>query len=105
HGSLFFTDYVSLRVCVCLLELIALCHSQCFFRSLVTKDSVFPSGRLDKYGKKHYCDTEWEADCMEQNGKFDIPRECELPVDRKACTAKWVLKSDKEKEVRALLNH
>ncbi|XP_030011502.1 beta-microseminoprotein [Sphaeramia orbicularis] len=104
----------SLRVFVCLLGLVVLCHSQCTTRELVVKDpNNPPKGCVDDDGQQHEFDSTWEKDCMEcscsTNGMsccskvpepntVEIPEECELIVDKKACSAKMVLKSDKTKE-------
>ncbi|XP_041865416.1 beta-microseminoprotein [Melanotaenia boesemani] len=108
----------SLQVLVCLLGLFVLCHSDCSFQELVTKDLKNPpKGCVDKDGKQHAFGSEWVRDCQDcfctKEGlsccsKFpdpdsvDLPEECELVVDKVACSAKMVLKSDKTKECSPL---
>ncbi|PWA25678.1 hypothetical protein CCH79_00001581, partial [Gambusia affinis] len=66
----------SLHVLVfCLLGLSVLCHSDCFFQELVKKDLTNPP-----------------KGCLM---KPDISEECGLVVDKDACSAKMVQKSDK----------
>ncbi|XP_061601810.1 beta-microseminoprotein isoform X2 [Cololabis saira] len=102
------------RVLASLLGLFVLCHCDCFFQELVIKDSEnLPKGCVDKDGKHHDFGSEWVSDCMDCScdegglsccsrihdvGTADIPEECELVVDEKACSLKMVLKSDKTKE-------
>ncbi|XP_022061004.1 beta-microseminoprotein [Acanthochromis polyacanthus] len=108
----------SLRVFVCLLGLVVLCHSDssCFFKELEVKDKANPpKGCEDKDGKLHDFDTAWERDCNEcycsRTGLSCcnmisyaglVPDECELVVDRTTCSAKMVQKSDKTKECNPL---
>ncbi|XP_070697752.1 beta-microseminoprotein [Pempheris klunzingeri] len=104
----------SLRVFVCLLGLVVLCHSDCFFEELVIKDLRSPpQGCVDKDGKQHGFGSEWVRDCMACSCSMeglsccskipdadtvDIPANCELVVNKEACSAKVVLKSDTTKE-------
>ncbi|AWP14088.1 putative beta-microseminoprotein-like [Scophthalmus maximus] len=104
----------SLRVFVCLLGLVVLCHCDCFFQDLEIKDlNDPPKGCVDKDGKQHDFDSEWVRDCMECScskeglsccttlpdaDEVDIPEECEMVVNKQACSAKVVLKTDKTKE-------
>ncbi|XP_059215944.1 beta-microseminoprotein [Centropristis striata] len=109
----------SLHVFVCLLGLVVLCHSDCTLEELVLKDlNNPPKGCVDKDGKQHDFGSEWKGrDCMScscsQEGMscctdipdadtVDIPAECELLVDKEACSAKVVMKSDKTKECNPL---
>nr|XP_019946770.1 PREDICTED: beta-microseminoprotein [Paralichthys olivaceus] len=103
-----------LRVFVCLLGLVVLCHSDCTFQELVIKDlNNPPTGCEDQDGKEHEFDSEWVKDCMSCScsqegvnccnmvsgaGEFDVPEECELIADKQTCSVKIVLKSDKTKE-------
>ncbi|XP_075933445.1 beta-microseminoprotein-like, partial [Anarhichas minor] len=104
----------SLRVFVCLLGLVVLCHSQCFFQELVLKDlNNPPKGCVDMDGKQHDFGSEWDRDCMACScttqglsccskipdaSTVDIPDECELVVNKETCSAKVLLKSDMTKE-------
>ncbi|XP_030297368.1 beta-microseminoprotein [Sparus aurata] len=104
----------SLHVFVCLLGLVVLCHSDCFFEQLVIKDLKNPpTGCVDKDGQQHAFGTNWMRDCISCSCTTDglsccnqlpdastveIPEECELVVNKQACTAKAVLKSDKTKD-------
>uniref|UniRef100_A0A669CVK1 Si:ch73-288o11.4 n=1 Tax=Oreochromis niloticus TaxID=8128 RepID=A0A669CVK1_ORENI len=104
----------SLHVFVCLLGLVVLCHSQCFFEELEVKDpNNPPKGCVDKDGKLHDFDSAWVRDCMDCSctreglsccskipdaNTVDVPEECELVVNEKACSVKVVMKSDNEKE-------
>ncbi|XP_042358540.1 beta-microseminoprotein [Plectropomus leopardus] len=108
----------SLHVFVCLLGLVVLCHSTCFFEGLVLKDlNNPPKGCVDKDGKQHDFGSEWVRDCIECSctkeglsccnkipdaDTVDIPENCELLVNKEACSAKVVLKSDKSKECNPL---
>ncbi|XP_045927369.1 beta-microseminoprotein [Micropterus dolomieu] len=103
----------SLHVFVCLLGLFVLCHSACFFQELVIKDPESPpKGCVDQDGKQHDFGSDWVSDCMDcsctmegisccsnipSESTVDIPEECELVVNKEACSAKVVLKSDKTK--------
>ncbi|XP_040906278.1 beta-microseminoprotein [Toxotes jaculatrix] len=103
-----------LHVFVCLLGLVVLCRSDCFFQGLVIKDLENPpKGCMDEDGKLHDFGSEWTRDCVAcsctEDGMsccnmipdlniVDIPAECELVVNKKACSAKAVLKSDNTKE-------
>lgn len=104
----------SLQVLVCLLGLFVLCHSDCFFQELTTKDLKNPpKGCVDKDGKEHAFGSDWVKDCMDCSctdeglsccsmipdpETVELPDECELVVDKEACSAKVVLKSDKTQE-------
>ncbi|XP_036978955.1 beta-microseminoprotein [Acanthopagrus latus] len=103
----------SLPVFVCLLALVVQCHSDCFFKELVIKDLKNPpTGCVDEDGQQHAFGADWTRDCIScscsTNGmsccnqlpgvaEVYIPEECELVVNKQACTAKLVLKSDKTK--------
>ncbi|XP_072247190.1 beta-microseminoprotein [Leuresthes tenuis] len=109
----------SLRVLICLLGLFVLCHSDCFFRELESKDLKNPpKGCVDEDGKQHDFGSEWVRNCMECSctkegmsccsklpdaGTVDLPEECELVVDKDSCSAKMVLKKDKTKECNPLV--
>ncbi|KAM4607473.1 beta-microseminoprotein-like [Polymixia lowei] len=109
---------VALRVIVCLLGLVVMCHCDCFIQELVIKDlNNPPKGCVDKDGKQHAFGSEWVKDCYDcscsQDGMsccnkipdpdtVDIPTDCELVVNKEACSAKVVLKSDKTKECSTL---
>uniref|UniRef100_A0A4W6DZE7 Beta-microseminoprotein n=1 Tax=Lates calcarifer TaxID=8187 RepID=A0A4W6DZE7_LATCA len=113
-SSVYFLYQVSLHVFVCLLGLVVLCHSDCFFQQLVIKDLRNPpNGCEDKDGKQHNFGSKWVRDCMQcsctteglsccnmipDTGIVDISEECELVVNKETCSAKVVLKSDKTKE-------
>ncbi|XP_029377659.1 beta-microseminoprotein [Echeneis naucrates] len=104
----------TLHVFVCALGLFGLCQSACFFKELVITDLKNPpKGCLDDDGKEHSFGSEWEKDCKsctcDKNGlsccnmipessEVYIGEECELLVDKKDCSVKLVLKSDKNKE-------
>ncbi|XP_039994388.1 beta-microseminoprotein [Xiphias gladius] len=104
----------SLHVFVCLLGLVVLCHSNCFFKELVIKDLKNPpKGCVDEDGKQHDFGSEWVRDCLgcsctkeglsccnmvPDSDVVDIPMECEMVVNKEACSTKLVLKSDKTKE-------
>ncbi|KAI3363148.1 hypothetical protein L3Q82_011793 [Scortum barcoo] len=104
----------SLHVFVCLLGLVVLCHSNCFFEGLVIKDLKNPpKGCVDKDGKLHDFGSNWVRDCNECSCTMegmsccnmmpdpdivDIPGECELVVNKEACSVKVVQKSDNTKE-------
>ncbi|XP_030603521.1 beta-microseminoprotein [Archocentrus centrarchus] len=106
----------SLHVFVCLLGLVVLCHSKCFFKELVVKDEKNPpKGCVDEDGKQHGFGSKWVRDCMDCSctseglsccgkipdaGTVDVPEECELVVDKETCTVKVVMKSDKAKECK-----
>ncbi|KAM4729458.1 beta-microseminoprotein [Anableps anableps] len=109
----------SLHVVVfCLLGLFVLCHSDCFFQELVIKDLTNPpKGCVDEDGKEHSFGSEWVRECMECSctkegfsccsmipsvSTIDIPEECELVVDKDACSAKVVQKSDKTRACNPL---
>ncbi|XP_016523945.1 beta-microseminoprotein, partial [Poecilia formosa] len=95
----------------CLLGLFVLCHSDCFFQELVIKDLANPpKGCVDEDGKERGFRSEWVRECMgcsctkealsccsmiPDEATVDIPEECELVVDKDACSAKMVQKSDK----------
>ncbi|KAM3862947.1 beta-microseminoprotein-like [Diretmus argenteus] len=101
----------SLQVLVCLLGLVVLCQSQCFFQELVMKDlNNPPKGCVDKDGKQHAFDSEWVKDCYDCScstqgmsccnkipSAVDIPEECEMVVNKETCSAELVLKADKTK--------
>ncbi|XP_068614776.1 beta-microseminoprotein [Brachionichthys hirsutus] len=105
-------EVASLPVIVCLLGLVALCHSSCYFKELVVNDLKSPpKGCVDQDGKHHDFGSEWEKDCAEcfcsEEGthccstipeQTEVPEECELVVDKEACSAQVVMKSDKTKE-------
>ncbi|XP_029306082.1 beta-microseminoprotein-like [Cottoperca gobio] len=107
-------DSASLHVFVCLLGLVVLCHSDCFFHELELKDlNNPPRGCVDKDGKQHVFGSEWTSECIDCSctseglsccsklpdaNTVDIPDECELVVNKEACTAKVVMKSDTTKE-------
>ncbi|KAM4591214.1 beta-microseminoprotein-like [Odontesthes bonariensis] len=109
---------ISLHVLICLLGLFVLCHSDCFFHELESKDlKKNPKGCVDEDGKQHDFGSEWERNCMECSctkeglsccsklpdaGTVDIPEECELVVDKVSCSSKMVLKTDKTKECNLL---
>ncbi|XP_067466063.1 beta-microseminoprotein [Thunnus thynnus] len=104
----------SLRVFVCLLGLVVLCDSYCFFRGLEIKDlNNPPKGCVDMEGKMRNFGSEWVKDCNECScteegmsccsripnaSTVNVPDECELLVDKEACTAKVVMKADKTRE-------
>ncbi|XP_071377473.1 beta-microseminoprotein [Centroberyx affinis] len=102
----------SLRVAVCLLGLVVLCQSDCFFEGLVIKDlNNPPTGCVDRDGTQHPFGSEWVKNCNEcsctTNGMsccskipdaVGISEECELVVNKATCSVKVVLKSDKTKE-------
>ncbi|XP_034408490.1 beta-microseminoprotein [Cyclopterus lumpus] len=104
----------SLHVFVCLLGLLVLCHSDCFFQELVLKDLNNPlKGCVDKEGKQHDFGSEWDIDCMvcsctseglsccskiPDGNAAGVPDECELVVNKETCSATLLLKSDKTKE-------
>ncbi|XP_070772623.1 beta-microseminoprotein [Enoplosus armatus] len=109
----------SLHVFGCLLGLVVLCHSHCFFQELVIKDlKSLPKGCVDEDGKHHDFGSEWVSDCMdcsctmeglsccsrlpwiEEHMKNTCTDEliCELVVNKEACSVKVVQKSDKTKE-------
>ncbi|XP_056292034.1 beta-microseminoprotein [Pseudoliparis swirei] len=104
----------SLHVLVCLLGLVVLCHSDCFFQELVLEDlNNPPKGCVDKAGQQHDFGSEWDRDCMAcsctsqglsccskilDGNAVDVPDECELVVNKETCSAKLLLKSDKTKE-------
>ncbi|KAF7646582.1 hypothetical protein LDENG_00185130 [Lucifuga dentata] len=102
----------SLPVLVCLLGLVVLCHSDCFFQeSQITNVNNHPKGCVDTDGKQHAFGAEWVKDCMSCSCTMEginccnqipdsvgVPEECELVVNKEACSAKMVLKSDKTKE-------
>ncbi|XP_044070321.1 beta-microseminoprotein [Siniperca chuatsi] len=108
----------SLHVFVCLLGLVVLCHSHCFFQKLAIKDlNNTPTGCVDEDGKEHDFGSEWVRNCMQCSctmegmsccsripsaNTVDIPEECELDVNMEACSFKVVLKSDKTKECNPL---
>ncbi|KAL7383871.1 hypothetical protein ABVT39_019653 [Epinephelus coioides] len=108
----------SLHVFICLLGLVVLCHSYCFFEKLELKDpNNPPKACVDKDGKQHGIGSEWVRDCMAcsctEDGLgccskipdaniVDIPEECELVVNKEACSAKVVKKSDKTQECNPL---
>ncbi|KAM9345466.1 beta-microseminoprotein [Symphorus nematophorus] len=108
----------SLHVFVCLLGLVVLCHSDCFFQQLVIKDLKNPpKGCVDKDGKQHEFGSEWTRDCMScscsmeglsccsmipDKDTVDIAEDCELVVNKATCSAKVVQKSDKTKECNPL---
>uniref|UniRef100_A0A3P9QFI2 Beta-microseminoprotein n=1 Tax=Poecilia reticulata TaxID=8081 RepID=A0A3P9QFI2_POERE len=88
----------------CLLGLFVLCHSDCFFQELVIKDLTNPpKGCVDGDGKERGFGSEWVREHMECSCTKEglsccslyIPEECELVVDKDACSAKMVQKSDK----------
>lgn len=96
--------------------LVVLCNSQCVFEELVVRDlNNPPKGCVDGAGIEHEFGSKWVRlrDCMDcscsNNGlsccnrlpseqSVDVPEECELVLDKEACSAKVVLKSDKTKE-------
>ncbi|XP_068424744.1 beta-microseminoprotein [Clinocottus analis] len=104
----------SFRVFVCLLGLVVLCDSACYFQKLVVKDLNNPPKEcVDKDGKQHGFGSEWVRDCMACSctseglsccsmipalSTVDIPDECEMVVNKETCTAKMLLKSDTTKE-------
>ncbi|CAK6951594.1 beta-microseminoprotein [Scomber scombrus] len=108
----------SLRVFVYLLGVVVLCDSSCFFEQLEIKDlNNPPKGCTDRDGKQHDFGSEWTRDCVEcsctKDGlscctmlpdadTVDIPEECELVVNKEACSAKVVQKSDNTKECNPL---
>ncbi|KAM8860227.1 beta-microseminoprotein-like [Spinachia spinachia] len=110
----------SLPVFVCLLGLVVLCHSDCFFHKLAPEDpNNPPKGCVDTDGKHHDFDSEWDiqGDCMACSctsdglsccskmpdaATVDIPEECELVVHKETCSAQVVLKSDKTKECQLM---
>ncbi|KAF3842161.1 hypothetical protein F7725_024112 [Dissostichus mawsoni] len=74
-------------------------------------NSLAKTGCVDKDGKQHDFGTEWTKDCIDCSctgqgmsccrkipDTVDIPAECELVVNKEACTAKIVMKSDLTKE-------
>ncbi|KAI9535243.1 hypothetical protein NQZ68_002797 [Dissostichus eleginoides] len=81
-------------------------------KELVLKDlNNPPTGCVDKDGKQHDFGTEWTKDCIDCSctgqgmsccskipDTVDIPAECVLVVNKEACTAKIVMKSDPTKE-------
>ncbi|KAM9848064.1 beta-microseminoprotein [Aulostomus maculatus] len=84
-----------------------------FKELLVTDLKNPPKGCVDMDGKQHDLGSEWVRDCMECSctkeglscfskipdpGLVFVPEECELIVNKEACSAKTVLKSDKNKE-------
>ncbi|KAG7216411.1 hypothetical protein INR49_021663 [Caranx melampygus] len=104
----------SFHVFLCLLGLVVLCHSDCTFQQLEIKDlNNPPKGCVDSDGKEYSFDSEWVRDCMAcscttdglsccnkipDESEVEIPAECEMLVDKKACSAKVVMKSDHSKE-------
>ncbi|KAF3708296.1 Beta-microseminoprotein [Channa argus] len=100
-----------LHVFVYLLGLVVLSHSACFFRQLEVKDvNNPPKGCVDEDGKQHAFGTKWMRDCKACScttaglsccdmipEAVNVPQECELVVNRKTCSGKVVLKSDKTK--------
>uniref|UniRef100_A0A674C2R3 Beta-microseminoprotein-like n=1 Tax=Salmo trutta TaxID=8032 RepID=A0A674C2R3_SALTR len=109
-GQLFKGSLV--RVVVCVLALVVVCRAQCFFQGLETKDPKTPTkGCVDKEGKQHVLGSSWVKDCYDCSCStegisccnkipkvVDLPAECELVVDRKACSSRLVMKSDKTKD-------
>ncbi|XP_039640695.1 beta-microseminoprotein [Perca fluviatilis] len=104
----------SLHVFLCLLGLVVLCRSDSFFQKLELKDPKNPpKGCVDKDGKQHDFGSKWDRDCMACSctseglscsskmpdaNTVDVSEDCELVVDKDACSAKVVMKSDKTKE-------
>ncbi|XP_023260282.1 beta-microseminoprotein-like [Seriola lalandi dorsalis] len=104
----------SLHVFLCLLGLVALCNSACLFVPLEIKDmNNPPKGCTDRDGKQYDFGSEVVIDCMSCSCTNDglsccdmipspntvmIPMECEMIVNRQACSFKLVLKSDNTKE-------
>ncbi|XP_034040677.1 beta-microseminoprotein [Thalassophryne amazonica] len=104
----------SVQVLICLLGLVVMCHSTCLLHKLeITDLHNPPNGCVDKEGTRRAFGDKWVTDCMEcsctqqgisccnkmlEPGSIDIPEECELVVNKEACYAKVVLKSDKTKE-------
>ncbi|XP_029505403.1 beta-microseminoprotein-like [Oncorhynchus nerka] len=100
------------RVVVCVLMLVVVCRAQCFFQELETKDPKTPAkGCVDKEGKQHVFGSSWVKDCYDCSCSVrgigccnripevvDLSAECELVVDRKACSHRVVMKSDKTKD-------
>ncbi|XP_032397571.1 beta-microseminoprotein [Etheostoma spectabile] len=109
-----YLSWASFHVFLCLLGLVVLCHSDSFFQKLELKDLKNPpKGCVDKDGKQHDFGSEWDRDCMACSctseglscsskmpnaNTVDISEDCELVVDKDACSAKVVMKSDKTKE-------
>ncbi|XP_074501527.1 beta-microseminoprotein-like [Sebastes fasciatus] len=109
-----FLFQASLHVFVCLLGLVVLCHSDCYFQEMVMKDlNNPPKGCVDKDGKQHDFGADWVRDCMDCSctteglsccskipdaNTVDVPDDCELVVNKEACSAKVMMKSDKTKE-------
>ncbi|XP_062320562.1 beta-microseminoprotein [Osmerus eperlanus] len=101
-----------LRVVVCVLAVMVMCQADCYFQELQNKDvKSQPKGCVDKEGVEHEFGSEWVKNCYEcscsEEGigccskipdAIDVPPQCELVVNRDACSAKMVLKSDKTKE-------
>ncbi|XP_062257256.1 beta-microseminoprotein [Platichthys flesus] len=103
-----------LRVFVCLLGLVVLCHSDCTFEELVIKDvNNPPNGCVDHDGTHKDFDSEWVRDCvacsctheglsccnmLPDPAESEVSDECELVVNEQECSSKVVLKSDKTKE-------
>ncbi|XP_035027956.1 beta-microseminoprotein [Hippoglossus stenolepis] len=103
-----------LRVFICLLGLVVLCHSDCTFQELVIKDlNNPPKGCVDQDGKQQDFGSEWIKDCiacscteeglsccnmLPDPGEVEVSDECELVVNKQTCSAMVVLKSDKTKE-------
>ncbi|CAB1338695.1 unnamed protein product [Coregonus sp. 'balchen'] len=101
------------RVVVCVLALVVVCRAQCFFQGLETKDSKTPppKGCVDKEGKQHVFGSSWVKDCYDCSCSeegigccnkiptvVNLPSECELVVDRNACSSRVVMRSDKTKD-------
>ncbi|XP_060942758.1 beta-microseminoprotein J1 [Limanda limanda] len=103
-----------LRVIVCLLGLVVLCHSDCTFVELVITDvNNPPNGCVDQDGTHKDFDTEWVTDCVAYSctseglsscnllpspAEVEVSDECELIVNEQECSSKVVLKSDNTKE-------
>ncbi|XP_053188605.1 beta-microseminoprotein [Scomber japonicus] len=114
HTDVFYSLFqTSLHVFVYLLGVVVLCDSFCFFKLLEIKDlNNPPKGCTDRDGKLYDFGSEWTRDCVQCSCTKDgmsccsilpdadtmyIPEDCELMVDKEACSAKVVLKSDHTK--------
>ncbi|KAJ8418209.1 hypothetical protein AAFF_G00139180 [Aldrovandia affinis] len=111
---------INMRLLLCVplavLALAAVCSADCHFRELVLTDIKNPpKGCHGEDGVMHDFGSNWVKDCYEcycsnsgisccskMPATMDVPSECEVIVDRKECTAKMVMKSDKTKACEAV---